>query len=135
MKHGLWNYRSYMSSWIIYVKLNSYIFFFFFFFSNRKNRRSCAEKTTSHIKERETKGEEKKNFWRRAETPRRVWKQVYESWNDNRLLKQSLRQFRNQSLVRRSCTNSRIYSTIMSICKDKKSAAIAKFRKALPSFT
>ena len=53
---------------------------------------------------------------------------------DNRLLKQSLRQFRNQSLFRRICTNSRDYSTIMPICKDKTSGIIAKFRKALPSF-
>ena len=53
---------------------------------------------------------------------------------DNHLLKQRLLQFRNQSLVRRSCTNICIYSTIMPTCKDKKSVIIAKFRKALSSF-
>ena len=63
----------------------------------------------------------------------------YQSWcisleKDNRLLKQSFPQFRNQSLVRRSFTNSRIYSTIMCIFKDKKVLFIAKFRKPLPSF-
>ena len=52
---------------------------------------------------------------------------------DNRLLKQSLLQFRNQSeIFRRSCTNSCIYSTIM--FKYKTSDIIVKFRKALPSF-
>ena len=55
-------------------------------------------------------------------------------WVDNRLLKQSLRQFRNQSLVWRSCTNSRIYSRITSMCKYKTSGIIAQFLKALPSF-
>ena len=72
------------------------------------------------LKQQKRKVKKKKDFdegmRRRAE---------YQSWcisleKDNHLLKQSFPQFRNESLVRRSSTNSRIYSTIMSICKNRK---------------
>ena len=100
---------------------------FLFFFSNAKRETKNEEKKKRKVKKKRIFDEEIRH---RAE---------YESRctcleKDNRLLKQSLRQFRNQSLARRSRTNSCIYSTIMSICKDKKGAIIAKFRKAVPSF-
>ena len=93
-----------------------------------KKRRNILKKEKGKVKKKRISDEELRH---RAEYESRCMS----LGKDNRLLKQSLRQFRNQSLVRRSCTNSRIYSTIMSICKDKKCATIAKFRKALPSFT
>ena len=126
---------SYMSSWIIYVRLYSYILFYLFIFSsNVKNGRSCAAKKRRNILKKEKRKVKKAIF--DEEIKHRV---EYESRcmsleKDNCFLKQSFGQFKNQSLVRRSCTNSRIYSTIKSICKDKKSAMIDNFRKALPSF-
>ena len=86
---------------------------FYFFFSNAKRETKNEEKEKRKVKKKRIFDEEIRH---RAEYESRCTSLE----KDNRLLKQSLRQFRNQSLVRRSRTNSCIYSTIMSICKDKK---------------
>lgn len=93
----------------------------------QKNGRNMFKKEKRKVKKKRIFGKEMRH---RAEYESRCMSLK----KDNHLLKQRLLQFRNQSLVRRSCTNICIYSTIMPTCKDKKSVIIAKFRKALSSF-
>ena len=111
------------------------LIFFKKFFSNAKNGKFCAAKKRRNMLKKEKRKVKKKIIFNEEIRHRAEYESRCMSLGkDNRLLKQSLRQFRNQSLVRRRYTNLRIYWTIMSIYKDKKNALIAKFRKALPSF-